>query len=264
MITNCLNCDENTIENNICLKCKSSFFSFPLDFNQRQQSLEYKKFISKISKQLDISEQTLHNLTNFKLLNIIPDIKLEEFYDTITVSISEQVFSESFKKSTPFIFAHLDQFSKDYSAQEIYVNNYDKLFLFKHKNKNEFIECAFNTYETKYDIIVYVPYDESKTVIADPNLLSEDEREQLEDNLCEQSDSDCSIIDLTCIDGSLYFTFTIAINNNFSSSIYEICNDIYDLIYKFNYQVDSLIEQYKEQNSKIFERALLEIVMEGF
>ncbi len=264
MITNCLNCDENTIEKNICLKCKSSFFSFPLDFNQRQQSIEYNNFISTISKQLDISEPVLHNLTNFKLLNIIPDIKLEEFYDKITVSIPEQVFSDSYKKSIPFIFSHLDQFSKDYSAQEIFVNNYDKLFLFKHKNKNEFIECAFNTYETKYDIIVYIPYHESKTVIADPNILSEDEREELEYNLSEQSDSDCSIIDLTCIDGSLYFTFTIAINNNFSFSIYEICNDIYDLIYKFNYQVDSLIEQYKEKNSKIFERALLEKEINDF
>ncbi len=264
MTKNCLNCDENTIENNICLKCKSSSFTFPLDFNQRQQSIEYKNFISTISKQLDISEQVLHNLTNFKLLNIIPDIQIEEFYDKIDISIPEQVFSESYKKSIPFIFSHLDQFCKDYSAQEIYVNNYDKIFLFKNKHKNEFIECAFNTHETKYDIIVYVPYDESKTVIADPNLLSEDEREALEYNLCEQSDSDCSIFNLTSIDGDLYFTFTIVINNNFSFSIYEICNDIYDLIYKFNYQVDTLIEQYKEKNSKIFERALLEQQINSF
>lgn len=264
MTTDCLTCHENTIENNTCLKCKSSSFTFPIEAKERQQSSEYKKFISKISKQLDISEQTLHNLTNFKFLTIIPNTQVEEFYNQVTISIPEQIFSETYKKSIPFIFSHLDQFSQNYSAQEVYMNNYDKIFLFKNKNNNELIECAFNTYDIKYDIILYIPYYESKTIIADPNILSEDELAVLEDNLATQSDSDTSIIKLTNINGSLYFTFIAEINNNFSYDIHDSCMNIYDLINTFNYQVDVVIEQYKETNSKIFERALLEQQIQAF
>ncbi len=269
MTTHCLNCYEHTIENDICLKCKSSFFSFPINFSERQQSIEYKNFISKITKKLDIEEGILHNLINFDFFDMIPNVKFNKSYyeEQINISIPQNTCCDTFKQSIPFIFSHLDKFNNIYYPQEFILNPNDPIFLYKvflfKNNYNDLIECVFNKDKNKYHINVYIPYDKSKTIIADQDILSENELKKLKNNLLEQYDS--SPIKIISFDKSFYFSFVIDLNNyNLSLPIYEICNEIYDLIDNFHCEVNAVIEQYKEKNSKIFERALLEKNIEKF
>lgn len=267
MYNECPNCNYEHVKNNFCCRCKSSIFNIPTNIDERAKNSEYLSLVKNIKKMTNLKKQLIENLINLNYLDIIPYVKIvPEFADLNSTAfvIPDHIHDHHYEKTAPFVFANLNLYHTNYSLENVILSSSESRLMLKNNNsKNkEYIESP-PPFLKWNKINIYLQYLENESIPYDISLLNSDEFEDLMENLSDQI-NDFSIIYWTDHDeiNNSFFEKTITINLD------EDLNIIYDKIKKeielFQKFVDTTMENFKENNKKFFERALLESEISSF
>lgn len=266
----CPQCKSEIISDSICLQCHSSIFIIPNNVDKLKNNNEYLSLVQDIVKKTNLKEQLVENLIKFNYINIIPKTIVNSRYlaDYTLISIPEHIYDTQYQKHPFFIFSNFSSYNTKFSVKNIEIDDKDEgcfnliVFSNNHSIKKQYLDLFLKPFR-KPKINISLQYVESDTIPYDIKLLNSKELKKLKENLLEQSESH-NIVAWSDSDIKNNCFFTKEIEVDFSHDPITIYKNIESEIDIFQNYVDSVIDNFKEQNKIIFERSLLELDIKNF
>lgn len=261
----CPECESHVV-NNICSVCEYQTFIIPIDVIQRKNDPDYLALVEYLVKKTNINEEVIHNLIAFDHLFIISDIKIrtDHSINQMSISVPEHINNTKYKEHPFLIFANFSLYNTNFSVKHFDLEQGEIIPIFNNNlsRKKQFIELRTQPFK-KPKIGISLQYILKDTIPYSTSLLNQEEEEELKSDIEEQI-SEYDIVSWSEHDeeNNSFFEKTVEVDWTQEQNI--ILQNIQSAIDKFQDEVDSIIEELKERNKSIFERALLEQQMKTF
>ncbi len=261
----CPQCESKVVDN-ICSVCEYSTFIIPIETEQRKNNSDYLSLIHCLATKINVKKEVIENLISFEYLSIISDIVIDKNYslNEISISVPEMITNIKYKQHPFFIFSNFSIYNTQFSVKHIDLEHVEIIPVFNNNfsQKKQYLELKLQPFK-KPKINISLQYKLEDTIPYDTSLLNQEESEELYSNIEEQIEQ-YDIVSWSENDqeNNSFFEKTVAVDWNQELNI--ILQNIQSEIDIFQEEVDSTIEELKEINKDIFERALLEKEIERF
>ncbi len=261
----CPECESHVV-NNICSVCVYQTFLIPLEVTQRKNDPDYLALVEYLVKKTNINEEVIHNLIAFDHLFIISDIKIrtDHSINQMSISVPEQINNTKYKQHPFLIFANFSLYNTNFSVKHFELEQGEIIPIFNNNfsPKKQFLELRNQPFK-KTKIGISLQYILKDTIPYSTSLLNQEEEEELKSDIEEQI-SEYDIVSWSEHDEENNSFFEKTVDIDWSQEPTIIWQNIQSSIDTFQDEVDSIVEQLKERNKSIFERALLEQEIEKF
>lgn len=261
----CSECGSEVIKS-ICPVCEYAIFSIPINVTQRCNDSDYLELIQHLVKKTNLKEQVIENLIAFEQLSIISDIIVEfnHSFNQVVISVPSDIHDTTYQQHPFFIFSNFNLYNTKFSVKHINIEHVEIIPVFNNNfsQKKQYLELQLKPFK-KPKINISLQYKLEDTIPYDTSLLNQEESEELYSNIEEQIEQ-YDIVSWSENDqeNNSFFEKTVAID--WSQELNIILQNIQSEIDIFQDDVDSIIEELKQINKSIFERALLEKELKFF
>lgn len=205
-----------------------------------------------INSKYSIPESILINLVKLRFLRKISDIEVLENKSSIIYFVKKDFsFIDKFENSYFYLYASYSLKDFNYSPK-YFLKRY--ILLKEENNLNYFLNINNNS------ISLFIEFQQKHLFPYDENILSADEKNKLYSELRKKSLY--TYFDLTeSINFKIYAEYMVAPRDKYEAiSLDDLHNNIINAIKKHQ----QIIEQFKQNYLKFFERALLESEISSF
>lgn len=241
-------------------------------YNIRNQEAMLIQLRNLISNKTKIDKKIIYNLLKMERIQNISNITIKnKKLDRIIEIPDKIILKENYQLHTDYIFANFIIFNNNYEIKEnFYINKLDKKINL-HSSQFNFIICNGRSYNAgNYRSGLYLNFILNKQDLSysNINLLNKTEKKELDRKLISNLVSINKMKNINNNIQVLYdkdnYKFQIYLESNLNVDLDKINLIINQEIKSITDCVENCVEEIKEKNKSIFERALLEQEITNF